>query len=485
MTIAADSAVEASPDVFKARTTESRLSVWMTNSLCGILLFRGTQGWLDRAGAGQFTAILPDLLTFLLAILVLVAHRRGARLRSAAGIFVTVFVLVCALSAVFVVATNVTNIWLGVYGLRAMVLAPVTILLFQVAAIDMKGRRTVAAVLLFVVLLNCVVALGQAVFGYSVTEISAIIATGSTYLVGDQVRLVGLQASGQDFSVIAGAAAVWGLAAIFRGGIRNTGWLALATAAASSAAAVLALQRSVLLGIAAAAVIILFGSLLGTNAVSTKLRNIKTALGILGACALGAVATSVLAPLQAAEALNRLLSFTQISSDNSWAIRQRTTIPVTLRLIDENPWGYGVGASGSVATSFENASPLANYPLGGIAADNGYLFVTLQVGVIGLALFCLMLVAWIVQGRLVRSFSTSRWNAPAVMSFLAGSMISGSFWGLASTMTVVLLFTSIDDPARRLKAAIKTTALESGARELQGSVRRARGDGASAAVLLR
>lgn len=429
--------------------TGSRLSRWMTFSVCGILILRGTQGWLDRAGIGQQTSILPDVLTLFLAVLALIAHRRGSRPQNAAGIFLTLFIVICTLSAIVVIATNATNIGLGVYGLRSMVFAPVTILLFQVAAIDEKGRKTVAGVLLAVVLLNCVVALGQAIFGFSAAEMSSILASGSTYLVGEQVRLIGLQTSGQDFSVIAGSAAVWGLATIFHGGIRNASWLTLATTAASSMAALLALQRSVLIGVAVAAAVMLVGSVVGSSAVSSKLLNFKHTMGILAITSLGVIAMATLAPLQTKEALDRVLSFTQMSSDNSWAIRQRTTIPVTLRLIEENPWGYGVGASGSVAAKFGNASPLAKYRLGGISADNGYLFVTLQVGVIGLLFFVLLFLAWMIQGRLIHSFSTSRWNAAAVMSFLAGSMVSGSFWGLASTMTVVLFFTSVGDPFPR------------------------------------
>lgn len=413
-------------------------------AFAGSIAMRGVQGFTDRLGLSIASSVADGMIIIAAIILALSPRLRRGHPTVAAG-HAFLYIGWCAVSALLV---SMSHLGMAVFGVRSMVLALVTVVLFQLADIGSSGRRVVLVVLLGVVIANCLVGLYQSVFGYSALEVQAIVANGSTYLVGDQFRLMGMQSSGQDFAVIVGAAFVWGVYQTARLGFRGAGVLVVLTTTLAGLCTLLVLQRSVLLGVAASLGVLGVGGFISSQRLGLKISILKRIVVVLSLFLVGATAVAMVAPAQFSEALNRITSFTQLSSDNSWAIRQRTTIPVTLGLIQDNPWGYGVGSSGSVATAFHPASPLAKYPLGGISADNGYFFIALQVGVIGLLLWLVMVAVWSWQGRLFSGFETARWNAAAVLLFLMGSMITGSFWGLASTMSLVLMFTSVSASRR-------------------------------------
>lgn len=436
--------VETMPDTDRKTGKVSLLALLFS----AMLVVRGTTGYFERSTSIQ-SGLIADGLTIVFALVVVLSWRSRNQKPTAAGVLFFVYLGVCVIATI---PTLALSDLMAFYGLRSLVLAPLIILGFQAARFSPADRRVIGFALLAVVLANCVVATQQAIFGYSAVDLAAIEKTGSTFLVGDRIRLIGLQQSGQDLSVIVGAAFVWGLYQLTRNGFRKTPALVLVTTAYAGVITFLVLQRSVLLGVGVAVFVLMVLDIFSVERVGGKLRRLRRLVVFLAFGLIVALIMAAIAPEQFGEAITRATSLVNLTGDRSWAIRQASTIPVSLSLIAQNPWGYGVGTSGAVAAGFDNLSPLAQYVYGGLWADSGYFFMALQVGVIGTLFWLAFLAAWAIRGRLVQGFETSPRNALVVLAFLAGSMSTGSFWGLASTMVFTLMFTSIDVTPRTKRA---------------------------------
>lgn len=418
-----------------------------------VILIRGVQGWTESRGL-SYLGLVADVLTGLVVVIALFRLRRTTRL-TLAGALAILFLIVAMASAAVV---STTDPELALFGLRGLSLALVTVFAVQAATPARAEMLLISRALYAALLLNFLAAVSQAIFGYGAAELENLANAGSTYLVGDQVRLSGLQPSGQDFALMSGAAAAWGLSQLVRYGFRNMGRLPLVVLGLSLLTTLLSLQRGALVGVLASAATIGMIAIFSSRRVVTLGRIIGRVLMLFLTALTGALVASQLAPGQTGEALNRFFSLFAIGSDHSWRTRQSVTLPTTLGLIDSNPWGYGVGASGPVAASFGNRAPLHNYPLGGVAADNGFLFVALQLGVIGALLFAAMLLTWAINGRLIRNHANDHWGAIAVVAFTTGAMLTGAYWGLASTMTVVLALATLPAATRKMSAE-RSTAL--------------------------
>lgn len=390
---------------------------------------------------GEMLVLVPEAC--LVVIMLILLFRRGgvSRYRTAAFIASLFFIALAVVSALVVVWSDPVQ---SVYGLRALIIAPLSAILLQTSGISDRGLRIVKTVLLLSILGNMFAAMRQAVQGMNAVEMAALESAGATYQVQDQVRLIGWQATGQDLSIVAGSAAVWCWGVIVSRGFRKSGALVALVAVSSTAVTLIVLQRSALIGFCVAAI-----TMLAITWHGARLRHGSVVLrrwlsvGLIGA--LGLVAMAVFAPDRMDLALERLQSLFALSVDHSFAERQSVTLPVSLDLIAANPFGYGVGASGPVASSLGAQGPLGDYPLGGIAADNGYIFVTLQLGFLGLLSFLAMLLLWMKSGRLVRVGLSTELSARGVIAYLMGIMLSGSFWALTGATVPVLLLASIPE----------------------------------------
>lgn len=329
----------------------------------------------------------------------------------------------------------------AVYGLRAMVWGLVIAMVLQTTPLTFRERGTIRSVVLTVLLANMAVALWQAVFGLSAVDLRELAEAGASYQVDSQTRLLGLQATGQELSMLAGSAFVWACATMVVKGFREAGPLVWILGLSSAVVTLVVLQRSALVGALFALAVLVFS--LGSVRTSGKReRAAHRFAAVVGISMLSVVALAALAPERVDLALQRFQTLFGLSSDYSFNVRQDTTLPVALRLMGEGPLGYGLGASGPVAAKFAPDGPLAAYPLGGIAADNGYIFVALQLGIPGLALFLLLLFTWAKYGTFLRVPLQQQPSPRAVVCFLSAIMLSGSFWGLTGAMAVVAVLAS-------------------------------------------
>lgn len=421
------------------RERESSLELTFSAITALLLVVCGTGPGLNR----YFPAIkpvmnfIPDICVILLVLLATFMPRRAVRYTNA-GRVAWLFILLCVLVAIPSIATLAGQ---GVYGLRSMLWGLVIALLLQTAPLPMQSRDRIRRVLIGVLVTNMLVALVQAVVGLNAVELQSLVEAGSSFQVGTQTRLLGLQATGQELSMLAGGAFVWVCAVIVLRGFRQVGLWMLVLGITSAVVTLVVLQRSALIGALAAIAILILG--IGTRAVDSGGRAVRRIASIAGGSIFAVVGLALVAPDRVDLALVRFQSLFGLSTDYSFTVRQDVTLPVALRLIGEQPLGYGLGASGPVASSFAPAGPLAAYPLGGLAADNGYLFVALQVGLPGLAVFVLLLALWAWDGGFVRLEPPDRMPPRAVVCFLAAIMLSGSFWGLTGSMAVMAVLASL------------------------------------------
>ncbi|MDD7835649.1 hypothetical protein [Paenarthrobacter sp. AB444] len=381
--------------------------------------------------------LIPDICVVLLVILAIFVPRYNTRFTNA-GRVAWLFILLCLLVAIPSIATLAVQ---GVYGLRSMLWGLVIALLLQTSPLPIRSRTRIRRVLIGVLVTNMLVALFQAVVGLNAVELQSLVEAGSSFQVGSQTRLLGLQATGQELSMVAGSAFVWVCAVVVVRGFKQVGLFMLILGGTSAVVTLVVLQRSALIGALAAIAILVLG--IGTQAVNSGGRAVRRIASIAGGCIFAVVGLALVAPDRVDLALARFQSLFGLSTDYSFSVRQEITLPVALRLIGEQPLGYGLGASGPVASSFAPAGPLAAYPLGGLAADNGYLFVALQVGLPGLAVFVLLLALWVWDGGFVVLPPQDRMPPRAVVSFLAAIMLSGSFWGLTGSMAVIAVLASL------------------------------------------
>lgn len=349
------------------------------------------------------------------------------------------FMLIC-------VGSWIVTFWqypaLATYGIRAVVFGLLASFMLQRSYLPFSALSFLKNVVLLVILLNCLVALRQAIFGLSGTELDTLVNAGSSYQVGETTRLLGMMSTGQDLSVLTGAGVVWTLVAISRQGFRNAGILTILVALSSSIATFLILQRSAILGIACGVVVVTLP--LARNAVLNGGKLKKSSFLILGTILVGGIiAFGIFIPDRMSIAVDRFQSLFGLGNDYSFNQRQETTLPVSLDLVRSNPFGYGIGASGPVGSQQAPVGPLANFDLGGLIADNGYIFMALQLGLLGAFVFLAMLVQWIRYGSFFVRTGSHFLAGSGVVGFLCGIMLSGTFWALTSPILIVLVLASI------------------------------------------
>ncbi|WP_146069586.1 O-antigen ligase [Arthrobacter sp. B0490] len=414
--------------------------------LCVAIIFYGSTGVLSRQVGvlATISGLLPDALLVLAAVVSLTRGGRVNRPISPAMIWLWVFVACAFLSWALTLWHHVQY---STYGLRALTVALGAAVVIQSAMLSERSESVVRRVLLAIVLLNMAVALRQSITGLNAQELASVLGAGSSFQVGTQTRLIGLMSTGQDLSILAGASAVWAWARIASLGIRRAGPLLLLVGISASATTFLVLQRSALVGVATAVVFLVFHQLRLGRAKEGRWHG-TALLGLIGLLSSALLVIASVAPERIDVAVDRLGSLFGLQKDYSLSVRQQVTIPVSLELAAASPLGYGVGASGPVADSFPGISPLSDYPLGGVAADNGYIFIFLQLGIFGTIAFVLMLASWLKWGGLYREVKAGAAGS-AVIAFLCGIMLTGTFWALSAPMVLVFTLISLNSRGDR------------------------------------
>jgi O-antigen ligase len=271
----------------------------------------------------------------------------------------------------------------------------------------------------------------QVATGLNPDELSSVLETGSTYIVGGSVRLIGASSSGQEFAYTLMALAVATLLLALETS-RKSLWI---VAAGVTFMQVVSLQRSSLIGTAVA-----FGIAYVVHLRRSEQRVPKVlAVGASLSCLI--VVVALVAPsigtiddsdshLRVAAA--RAASVGSGGSDFALQERVSRVWPEGLGMAVERPFlGHGPGAVGPVSARFPDAAPRGEFH-----PDNLLIFILIQFGALGL-----MVAIW-VSARLAFCYGRPTLSLVPLAALFAAGMF-GSYIALTpGTVAVGLLMGS-------------------------------------------
>jgi hypothetical protein len=377
---------------------------------------------------GRAPGSLPLALDFLiLSAFALLAFQERAAPRPwrVATLALVALVLLQALNPML------PSIGYGVTGARAIAIPLLLLVAVGSGRLTRSDERAIAAIAAIGWTVNVIFAGRQWLVGFSGAELDWIKAGRSTYLVGDQIRLIGAMRSNQDFAFLVAIAfpAVWACV-LARGA--STRW------------------RAGFGVLAVATIAVMFGSLVRSGLVAGSLGALGVAVAlardpsarqrlvaaVLALAVVAWFAVSVgtglfLNPDQAQTLGTRVSSIFAPSQDYAFQQRQTRVWPHALREMEAHPLGAGAGSAGPLTQARDDA------PLGALVPDDGYLLVGVQFGWFGLALFVTMLA--LVLGELWRRARRGATAAAAGLGAVVAlcvAMVTGNFISLISPSCV-------------------------------------------------
>jgi O-antigen ligase len=322
------------------------------------------------------------------------------------------------------------SIGYGLTGARAF--AVPLLLLVAVGSGRLTRRDEIAIVAVGVAgwVVNVVLASRQWLVGFTGAELSWIRASRSTYLVGDQIRLLGAMRSNQDFAFLVAIAFPAVLAcALARG--RSVRWrvgfalLALATLAVLFGSLVRSGLVAGALGAVAAAAAL-------ARDPRARARIAAGAVGLLLVAVLVASVGGGLLSQEKAQTLQtRVSSIFAPGEDYAFQQRQTRVWPRALHEIGAHPLGAGAGSAGPLSQARADA------PLGPLVPDDGYLLMGVQFGIPGLVLFVAVLVLLAAElWRRARHGAVAAAAGFGALVALCVAMVTGNFVSLVSPSCV-------------------------------------------------
>jgi O-antigen ligase len=372
----------------------------------------------------RFSAVLDVIVVALFAVATLV--RRGTPALT--------WLLLAYLGLVALELFNplTPGLGYGVLGARQLAMAVLVIVAVRDAPVSPRDVRCVLAALAFGWVVNVALALRQWLGAFTGAELRWIEDLGSTYLVGDQIRLIGATQSNQDFAFLAAIAMPAVVVLAFRA---PAGWkrtAALALAVASATVLFGSLVRSGLVGGIAGAGVAL--AVTARSAVDRRRLLQATVLTAVVLWAAAGLAPSAILPANKADVLQqRVLSILRPGQDFAFQARQEQTWPFALEQIRDHPFGAGPGSAGPLSQARPEQAPL-----GRVVPDNGYLLVAVQLGVLGAALFVWMLGALLVAlARRARAGSPVAAAAAGALAAALVAMLAGNYWSLVAPATLL------------------------------------------------
>lgn len=303
-----------------------------------------------------------------------------------------------------------------------------------------SARNLILVAFVIGVAVNIVLGLRQSFFGFTAAEVASTIATGSTYLVGDEIRLIGGYASGQAYGLYMSVAAPFLLSMGLTMPSGRWRRVVLIIAALAFVTLVLTLFRGPLIAgwVAAVLGIVLPGH-------RRHRRRLATAAILAPFVVLvGFFAANALVPgARWAATVDRVSSIFDLSGDDSYNSRVGTTLPRAIAAFTDHIFGLGGGAAGPVSQAFPEIAPL-----GPLNPDNGYLNLGIQLGILGA--IPLLIALALTCARLLTSNSGLA-RASALVIFAVGIiMLFGSYWNLIGPMLIagVLVGLGVADDRR-------------------------------------
>lgn len=320
------------------------------------------------------------------------------------------------------------------YGLTgARPIAVPLLLLVAVGSGQLNRREECVLVVIGVLgwIVNVVLAGRQLIFGFTAAELHWIESTRATYLVGEQVRLLGATRTDQDFAFMV-AIAFPALCACALAQGRSRRWrvgfslLTLATLAVLFGS----LVRSALVGGVIGALGVAVA--MARNRAARQRLTVFVAMIVLVVWLVASFGLGlVLSGNQAQTVKTRVESVFEPGQDYSFQQRETTVWPHVVHEIGVYPLGAGAGSAGPLSQTQEDA------PLGSLVPDNGYLLMAVQFGIPGLLLFLLVLALLATElWRRARYGKLAAAAAFGAVVALCVAMITGNFVSLVSPSCV-------------------------------------------------
>lgn len=334
----------------------------------------------------------------------------------------------------------------GMTGARSFIVPFLLLVAVGSGRLERRDERVLLTVGVIGWIVNVLLAGRQLIFGFTGAELQWIESSNATFLVGEQVRLLGATRSNQDFAFLVAIAFPAVIAAVLarRRGPRwrlGFGLLAVATVVVL----VGSLVRSGLVAGVVGAIAVL--AVMARDRV-TQRRLLVSAAAL--AVVLWLVASFglrlVLPEKEAATVSDRVTSIFAPSQDYAFQQRETVVWPHAVHEIGAHPLGAGAGSAGPLSQTREDA------PLGPLVPDNGYLLVAVQFGIVGLALFVSVLILLAVElwRRARRGAVIAAAGFGAVLALIV-AMATGNFVSLVSPSCAwaVLLGLGLRAPASR------------------------------------
>ncbi|HYV15659.1 MAG TPA: O-antigen ligase family protein [Conexibacter sp.] len=319
----------------------------------------------------------------------------------------------------------------GVTGARAIAIPLLLLVAVGSGRLTRRDEQVLIAIGVVGWVLNVVLAGRQWLFGFTGSELSWIQSTRSTYLVGDQIRLLGATRSNQDFAfLVAIAFPAVCACAMARG--RSVRWRTGFTLLALATLAVLfgSLVRS---GLVAGALGALAAALALARDPSARSRIVASGVALaLVVTVLGSVGAGLFLDAHKAQTLQtRVASIFTPGQDYAFQQRQTQVWPHALHEIGAHPLGAGAGSAGPLSQARDDA------PLGPLVPDDGYLLMAVQYGIPGLVVFVLALLLLAAElWRRAQHGAVAAAAAFGAVVALCVAMVTGNFVSLISPTCV-------------------------------------------------
>jgi O-antigen ligase len=319
------------------------------------------------------------------------------------------------------------SIGYGIAGARSIAIPLLLLVAVGTGRLNVRDEHVLVAIGVIGWIVNVVLASRQWLVGFTGAELQWIQSSRSTYLVGDQIRLIGATRSNQDFAFLV-AIAFPALCACAIAAGKSRAWRVGFTVLALATLAVLfgSLVRS---GLVAGAL-----GALGVAAALSRDPSARRRLAISGVALVLVVwfaasvgAGFVLSPDKAQTLETRVASIFAPSEDYAFQQRQTRVWPHALHEIAAHPLGAGAGSAGPLSQARDDA------PLGPLVPDDGYLLMGVQFGIPGLLLFVAVLA--LIATELWRRARRGAWVAAAgfgAVLALCVAMVTGNFISLVS-----------------------------------------------------
>jgi O-antigen ligase len=378
------------------------------------------------AGPIYVQGLAPGWLPILLDLGVLTAFgllifepQASPRAWRVAVLALAAFVLLQALNPVL------PSLGYGITGARALAIPLLLLVAVGTGRLTPADERVLVAIAVLGWVFNVVFAGRQWLVGFTPAELEWITSSRSTYLVGDQIRLLGATRSNQDFAfLVAIAFPAVCACALARG--RSTRWrvgfgvLVLATVAVLFGSLVRTGLVAGMIGAFAVAIAMASDAGAWRRTVGSALA-LAAVLWIVASAGLGLA----LSEDQAQTLQTRVSSIFSPGQDYAVDQRQSVVWPQATRALAEHPLGAGAGSAGPLSQARDDA------PLGSLVPDNGYLLMGVQFGFPGLLLF---IVALALLGaelwRRARGGALAAAAAFGALVALCVAMVTGNFISL-------------------------------------------------------